>query len=82
MELKSEPKYETVNVTDIDIAFPGDLQTFCLRGEDTYFHSGDMMTMTLNGGKLVFQLNHAHWWAIKQRTIRVLSPATPPVQEG
>jgi hypothetical protein len=79
MELKSEPAYATINVTDLDIAFPGDLQTFTLRdGLDTYETDGTARCLTLKfaaGGILTFHLQHAHWVAKRSRTIRVVVPA-------
>jgi hypothetical protein len=77
MELKSEPAYATINVTDLDIAFPGDLQTFTLRdGLDSASHEGDVLTLTFAaGGTLTFHLQHAHWVAKRNRTIRVVVPA-------
>lgn len=74
MEIKSEPKFDVIPVTDIDIAFPGDLQTFTLRdGVDEYEQVGARMTMRLAGGELEFNLQHAHWTAVRHRTIRVLA---------
>jgi hypothetical protein len=86
LELKSDPAYDTVNVTDIDIAFPGDLQTYTLReGVDSHELSEDREVLTIRlgiGGVLEFYLPHAHWSAIRQRTIRVLAPVGPPPQSA
>lgn len=86
MNIKSEQKFEEVQVTDLDIAFPGDLQTFTLRkGVDSYttnagsgdslnFVNGDRITINMNGGVLHFNLRQANWFAIRRRTIRVPVP--------
>lgn len=86
MELKSEPqKFDTINVTDIDVAFPGDLQTYTLReGVDAFLANGDSLTMTLGTpavGTVTLYLQHAHWLAIRKRTIRVPKPEAPKAAE-
>ena len=80
MEIKSDPKFETIPVTDLDIAFPGDLQTYTVKdGQDTLEENGDVLTLTFAaGGYVVFHLQHAHWVAKRHRTLRVALPSTPP----
>lgn len=76
MEVKSEPKYETVTFTDVDVAFPGDLQQFVLRdGVDSFRQEGTVVYLSVNGGTVTIHLQHAHWFAIRTRTMRV------PVQD-
>lgn len=78
MELKSEPKFDSIQVIDLDIAFPGDLQTYMVRPEDTLTHAGDVITLTFaNGGSLLFNMQHAHWIARRHRTLRVVVPDAP-----
>lgn len=75
MEIQSEPKYDTVEVTDLDIAFPGDLQTYTVKPTDTLEAKGDLLTLTFaDGGAVMFNLQHAHWYAKRHRTLRVLVP--------
>ena len=79
MEIKSEPKYDTIQVTDLDIAFPDDLQTYTLKdGLDSLTNDGTLMIVTFAGGGTVrFNLQHAHWYAKRHRTLRVLVPESP-----
>lgn len=79
MEITSEPQYAVVQVTDLDIAFPGELQTYTVKdGQDTLTRDGDVLTLTFaQGGEVVFHLQHAHWYATRHRSIRVPVPATP-----
>ena len=76
MEVKSEPKYNTVQVTDLDIAFPGDLQTYTIKPEDSLdtVHPNLLVLTFGTGGAVVFNLTQAHWYAKRHRTIRVLAP--------
>jgi hypothetical protein len=82
--IKSDPiKYDTIQVTDIDIAFPGDLQTFTLRdGQDSFLQTDTNLTITFaTGGVLEFNLKHAHWVGRKSRSIRVIAPDAKKVAE-
>lgn len=78
MEIKSEQKYTEAQVIDLDIAFPGELQTYTLReGQDTLTFNKAFNTFTLTfaaGGEMVFYMQHAHWYAKRHRTIRVPVP--------
>ena len=47
MELHSEPTYETELVTDIDIAFLGNVQSIVLREGDTMDVNEDTLVITL-----------------------------------
>lgn len=84
MELKSEPQYDVVEVTDLDIQFPGDLQTYTLReGVDTLTNDGVLMVLTFgSGGVVVFNMPKAHWYATRPRTLQIPRPTpTTPLAE-
>jgi hypothetical protein len=77
MELRSDPKqYDTIQVTDIDISFPGDLQTYTLRdGVDSYTVTPTEIILYLAAGTVRFNKTLAHWDAIRTRSMRVPVPA-------
>jgi hypothetical protein len=76
MKITSEQKFDTVQVTDIDIAFPGDLQTYTLReGKEGYINGPMELILDLGTGTVTFNKAHMHWLAIRNRTIRVPAPA-------
>lgn len=81
MELKSEQQnFTLVQVTDLDIAFPGDLQTYTIKdGQDKLVEDqyGDLVLTFASGGEMKFNMHHAHWYAKRHRTIRVPIPQEP-----
>lgn len=77
MELKSEQQYQDITVTDIDAAYPGDLQTFCLREGDKFTDNDKAVIIEFKaGGSVTLWKRPAHWMAIRQRTLRVPVPQT------
>lgn len=85
MEIKSEQQFDVIQVTGLDIAFPGDLQSYDLReGEADITEDPEAQTLTITfttGGTVVFQLKYAHWVARRTHTIRVAKPETQTKQE-
>jgi hypothetical protein len=73
VDIKSEPKFTEIQVTDLDIAFPGELQTYTVKdGQDHLTREGNTLTLAFAaGGEVVFHLEHALWYAKRHRTIRV-----------
>lgn len=75
MKLKSEPAYETVQVTDVDIAYPGATESYTLRdGVDTFDEKLLVITFG-SGGTIRFNAHRLHWLAVRPRSIRVVVPA-------
>lgn len=77
MKIQSEPQQFTqVAVVDIDVAYPGDLQAYCVReGQSTYEETPDAFTITFDaGGVVVLQKATAHWYAIRPRMQRMPVP--------
>lgn len=80
MEIKSEQKFELVNVTDIDIMFPTGLETYTVKAEDvlTLDDFGEPLSITFaTGGTIKFNIYHAFYTAVRTRQVRVLIPVEP-----
>jgi hypothetical protein len=84
LELKSEPQYETVNVTDLTVAFPGDIQDFVLfEGKDFMQREGDLLELTFSsGGRVQLNLQHAFYVTERTRTQRIASPVVAPAAQA
>jgi hypothetical protein len=73
MELKSEPKFETFSVTDIDVAYPGEIRSLTLEdGKDTCTvqDNHDLLVKFATGEVVRLEGFNRHWYSIRPRTMR------------
>lgn len=76
MEVKSDPnKFETYPVTDIDVAYPGEIRSLTLEdGKDGFRFNGgpesDIVITFATGEVVRLENRHRHWYSIRPRTMR------------